>query len=97
MAKKHKKVTKVSKPVTSKRTVSKQTSSPFAFLFRRYESPVAFTVIVSCFAFAFFMVVNMALTTTSNLIAKQEAQITAMNHMGSMMGSVAGVMDEAKE
>lgn len=94
MAKKHKKVTKVSKPVTSKITVSKQTSSPFAFLFRRYESPVAFTVIVSCFAFAFFMMVNMVLTRTSSLIDQQEAQIAAMNN--SAMGQVAGV-STAKE
>jgi len=96
MPKKSKKVakTKVTRKVNktvAKKVTSKQSNSPMGFLFRRYDNNIAFTLMVSCAAYAIFMMVNVVLQRTDLAIYQQEQQLAAMQN--TQMGQVAGVSD----
>ncbi len=102
MPKKTKKVAKtvkstkvVKRTVTPKKADVKGSSRPTAFLFRRYDNNIAFTLIVSCAAYAFFLAVSFVLRNTDSLLVKQEQQVAAM--YSQEMGQVAGVQTDVEE
>jgi hypothetical protein len=73
----------------------KKSAGSSGILFRHYDNNIAFTVIVSCAAYAFFLAVTFVMRNTESLIAQQEQQIAAMNY--SVMGQVAGVQTDAEK
>jgi len=99
MAKKSKKTAKSAKTVSKvsvPRKVSKKPSSEglSGLLFRRYDNNVAFTLIVSCAAYVFFMMVSTVLSRNEAVINWEGEQIAAIQRANSEMGTVAGVSTE---
>jgi len=93
MVKKSKKITKtkVNKVVAKKKVTAKTSNAPVAFLFRRFDNNIAFTLMVSAAAYAIFMMVNMVLQRTDMAIYRQQQQVAAM--YDNYVGQVAGISD----